>query len=160
MQMASPDKIGNRRGQDKWFSDAELERWAEAHRPVGVVVRPAQWLGVAEAAEEHAAQGEGEGSGDEVATPVDQGGGELPRAKARRNLQPPARARERSDEPEQRVVVDQRELGPVVADGRAAPRHGVVDVQHGAGAAVHEVVLPQRILGDVREMSADLYAGK
>src|SRR5438477_12680544 len=48
MQMASPDKIGNRRGQDKWFSDAELERWAEAHRPVGVVVRPAQWLGVVE----------------------------------------------------------------------------------------------------------------
>src|SRR6266550_6983511 len=46
--MASPDKIGNRRGQDKWFSDAELERWAEAHRPVGVVVRPAQWLGVVE----------------------------------------------------------------------------------------------------------------
>src|SRR5882762_6553148 len=46
--MASPDKIGNRRGQDKWFSDAELERWAEAYRPVRVVVCPAQRLGVVE----------------------------------------------------------------------------------------------------------------
>src|SRR5438067_1371594 len=46
--MASPDKIGNRRGQDKWFSDAELERWAEAQRPVRRFVRPAQRLGVVE----------------------------------------------------------------------------------------------------------------
>src|SRR5438034_3102180 len=46
--MASPDKIGNRRGQDKWFSDAELERWTEAYRPVRVVVWPAQGLGVVE----------------------------------------------------------------------------------------------------------------
>src|SRR3989442_15715679 len=288
--MASPDKIGNRRGQDKWFSDAELERWAEAHRPVGVGVRPAQGLGVvepehdeaeevhpdraapaaewrahglgvlvarsapdelgvrvpgescvvedgaldwgkpdrqesehqaagqreahlgvrhreprpdelvelgatagrrrealvvderaggvaahqvgvpeelweqvavpSEAAKEHAAQGEREGSGEEVATPVDQAGGELPRAEARRDLQPPARARERSHEPEQRGVVDPRELRPVVADGRAAPRHRVLDAQHRAGAAIYEAILPQRVLGDVREVAADLYAGK
>src|SRR5882762_7356155 len=46
--MASPDKIGNRRGHDKCFSDAELERWTEANRPVGVVVGPAQGLGVVE----------------------------------------------------------------------------------------------------------------
>src|SRR5213592_2092556 len=44
--MASPDKIGNQRGQDKWFSDAELERWAEAQRPVRRSVRPTQGLGV------------------------------------------------------------------------------------------------------------------
>src|SRR2546426_2579652 len=54
--MASPDKIGNRRGHDKWFSDAELERWAEAHRPIGVVVRPAQRLGVVQP-EHHETQG-------------------------------------------------------------------------------------------------------
>src|SRR5213080_5254364 len=53
--MASPDKIGNRRGQDKWFSDAELERWAETHRPIGVVVRPAQRFGVVKA-EHHETQ--------------------------------------------------------------------------------------------------------
>src|SRR5256886_9066337 len=46
--MAWPDKIGNRRGKDKWFSDAELERWTEAYCPVRVVVWPAQGLGVVE----------------------------------------------------------------------------------------------------------------
>src|SRR5690348_5310710 len=54
--MASPDKIGNRRGQDKWFSDAELERWAEAYRPVRRLVRPAQGLGVVKP-QYHEAQG-------------------------------------------------------------------------------------------------------
>src|SRR5438034_6312470 len=34
-KMASPDKIGNRRGQDKCFGDAELERRPETHRPAG-----------------------------------------------------------------------------------------------------------------------------
>src|SRR2546426_1038420 len=53
--MASPDKIGNRRGHDKWFSDAELERWAETHRPVRAIVWPAQGLGVVES-EHHEAQ--------------------------------------------------------------------------------------------------------
>src|SRR5690349_17620779 len=44
--MASPDKIGNRRGQDKCFSRAELEGRPEAHRPVGAgVLRPVERFG-------------------------------------------------------------------------------------------------------------------
>src|SRR5258708_27257356 len=31
------DKIGNRRGQFKWLSDAELERRPQAHRPIRVL---------------------------------------------------------------------------------------------------------------------------
>src|SRR5437762_12713950 len=46
--MASPDKIDNRRGQRKCFSDTELERWAEAHRPVSLVAEPVERLGVIE----------------------------------------------------------------------------------------------------------------
>src|SRR5213595_53496 len=45
-QMASPDKIGNWRGQDKCFSRAELERRPETHRPVGAgVLWPIERLG-------------------------------------------------------------------------------------------------------------------
>src|SRR2546425_11946845 len=41
-KVASPDKIDNRRGQRKCFSDTELERWAEAHRPVRLVAEPVE----------------------------------------------------------------------------------------------------------------------
>src|SRR5206468_10507571 len=42
------NKIGNRRGPDKWLDDAKLERRAEAHRPVGALARPVERLGVVE----------------------------------------------------------------------------------------------------------------
>src|SRR2546425_3580938 len=274
--MASRDKIATRRGKDKWLSDAELERWTQTHGPVGVVVRPAQGLGVVEpqhheaeevhpdrpapasqwcahglgiiaarpapydlrvgvpgqpgvvengtldrgepnrkepeheaagqweaqlrvrhgytradqlvelsaavlrgagetlvvdegpggvaaeqvgipeerpeqvgvpsdAAVEQAPDSECERPGEEVAPPVDQARGELPGAEAGGSLEPPAGARERSHPPEQRVVVDQRELGTVVGDGRSIHRDRIIDADQEAllGCGVHgdQVVL-------------------
>src|SRR5437879_12602171 len=46
--MASPDKIDNRRGQRKCFSDTELERWAEANHPITLVAQSVERLGVVE----------------------------------------------------------------------------------------------------------------
>src|SRR5258708_33353976 len=43
------DKIGNRRGQFKWLSDAELERRPQAHRPIRVLADAVDRLGVIEA---------------------------------------------------------------------------------------------------------------
>src|SRR5439155_20044483 len=42
------NKIGNRRGPDKWLDDAKLERRTEAHRPVSALARPVQRLGIVE----------------------------------------------------------------------------------------------------------------
>src|SRR4029077_16391311 len=42
------EQIGNRRGQFKWFSDAELERRTQTHRPIRVLARAIQRLGVIE----------------------------------------------------------------------------------------------------------------
>src|SRR5260370_5576479 len=50
------DKIGNRRGQFKWFSDAELERRPQAHRPICVLADAVNRLGVIEAQNQPAEQ--------------------------------------------------------------------------------------------------------
>src|SRR5439155_1592481 len=125
-QMASPDKIDNRRGQRKCFSDTELERWTQTHRPVRLVAEPVQRLGVVEpqhhepeeygelvavppkAAEEQPADREGEGPGEEVASPVGETAQELPVTEVRGELNAVAGARKRADVAEQGVVVHQR----------------------------------------------------
>src|SRR5207245_11070336 len=53
---ATPHKIDDRRGQHKCFSGAELERRADADRPVRVAVRAVERLGVVEAQYEEAQQ--------------------------------------------------------------------------------------------------------
>src|SRR5258708_4443706 len=50
------DKIGNRRGQFKWFSDAELERRPQTHCPIGVLADAVDRLGVIEAQNQPAEQ--------------------------------------------------------------------------------------------------------
>src|SRR5213594_4001324 len=50
------NKIGNRRGPDKWLDDARLERRTEAHCPVGALLRPVQRLGVVEPQDHEAEQ--------------------------------------------------------------------------------------------------------
>ena len=58
--------------------------------------------------------GDGERPREQVAPKIDHGPEELPVAEARRSLEPPPGARERADESEQRVVVDQAHLGTEV----------------------------------------------
>src|SRR5438132_10438782 len=50
------NKIGNRRGPDKWLDDAKLERRAEADRPVSALARPVERLGVVEPQDDEAEQ--------------------------------------------------------------------------------------------------------
>ncbi len=75
-----------------------------------------------EAAVHQSADGDGEGAHENVTPVVGESGGELPGAESGRDLETRARPGERTDVPEQRVVVHQRERWLHVADRAAGQR--------------------------------------
>src|SRR5713226_2610810 len=108
-----------------------------------------------EAPEEHASDGECERPRKEITAPVGDAGREPPRAPIRTDLEPRARAGKRPDEPEQRIVVHQRDLGAIVANRRPVGGDGRVDPHQ--ATALKEIVLAEDGLADAREMEAQFH---